>query len=137
MLVGAVAAWLPFSVRFVPFAGGGETNLPAWLQDVPVVSRLLTSLGWYTGEHTSVGEFLTVFGLPWAIAMVALIAAVLQFRPRGDDAPISRWLWWDSRRAGGRSCFAGPGADPGWFSLRLWRSGLSISPANVIESTWR
>ena len=94
ILLGAVAAWLPFSARFVPFAGSGESNLPDWLEDVPIVSRLLTALGFYTGEHTSAGEFLTVFGFPWAIAMVALVVAVIRFRPRGGDArPVSRGVW--------------------------------------------
>ncbi|MGH2560021.1 MAG: DUF2298 domain-containing protein [Thermomicrobiales bacterium] len=72
LLIAAVVAWLPFSVTFVPFAGGEAENLPSFLADLPIVGRLLTTVVAYGGEWTSVAEFLTVFGVGWAIAVIFL-----------------------------------------------------------------
>ncbi len=72
LLIAAVAAWLPFTATFVPFAGGNTDNLPSFLADLPIVGRLLTTVVAYDGERTSVSEFLTVFGIGWAIAVLYL-----------------------------------------------------------------
>jgi uncharacterized membrane protein len=60
---------LPFFLRFVPPTGAAAVELPAILRDVPIVPGLLSSVGPYRGERTSVGEFLTVFGVPYAVAL--------------------------------------------------------------------
>jgi YYY domain-containing protein len=78
LVVAAVAAWLPFTVSFVPFAGGDKSELPSALRDLPLLSRLLTTVGIYTGERTSAGEFLMVFGIGWAAAIVYLTVAVVR-----------------------------------------------------------
>lgn len=89
--VASLVAWLPFTLRFVSFAGGDTSELPSWLRGIPVVPRLLTTVAFYTDERTSVGEFLTVFGLFWAIATVYL-AIRLWSRFAGAGRPIiPRW----------------------------------------------
>ncbi len=70
VLVGAsVLAWLPFTLTFAPLTGGETTSLPELLRDVPIVSRLLTAVGAVTWDHTSMGEFLTVFGVPYVFGL--------------------------------------------------------------------
>lgn len=87
VLIGAsLIAWLPFTVSFVPFAGGDDSNIPSALRDLPLVSRLLTTVGGYNGERTSAGEFIQVFGITWAIAVVWLVVAVVSV-VRAGEAP--------------------------------------------------
>jgi YYY domain-containing protein len=88
----AITVWLPFTVRFVPFAGADESDLPAWLRDLPVLPRLFTTIGWHDGERTSAREFLTVFGLFWVIATVSLIWRAIE-EVRSSDTPfvVPKW----------------------------------------------
>ncbi|MEA2514215.1 MAG: hypothetical protein QOJ59_3702 [Thermomicrobiales bacterium] len=86
LVLASVAAWLPFTVSFVPFAGGDKSGLPSALRDLPLVSRVLTTIGAYTGERTNAGEFLSVFGITWAVAVTYLAVAVVR-AARTDGAP--------------------------------------------------
>jgi YYY domain-containing protein len=88
----SLVAWLPFTLRFVSFAGGDTSQLPSWLQDIPVLPRLLTTIAFYKHERTSVGEFLTIFGLFWAIALLYLGLRLWQ-RFGGQGRPeVRRWV---------------------------------------------
>lgn len=94
LVVGASAliAWLPFTLRFVSFAGN-PTDLPQWVQDLPVLPKLLTTVGFFTGEHTSVSEFLTVFGVTWIISLLYLgLRLWQQIRVHGRPI-VLRWVW--------------------------------------------
>ena len=103
--VASLVAWLPFTLRFVSFAGGDTSQLPSWLQDVPVLPRLLTTIAFYKHERTSVGEFLTVFGLFWIIAMLYLGLAPLATVCRAGTsrrAPLGGCACRDRPAGGGR-----------------------------------
>ena len=90
--VASLLAWLPFTVRFVSFAGGDTSGLLSWLQDVPVLPRMLTTIAFYKHDRTSVGEFLTVFGLFWVIALLYLGLRLWQ-RLGGQGRPeVRRWV---------------------------------------------
>lgn len=89
--VAALGAWLPFTLRFVSFAGNPDA-LPGWVQDLPVVPKVLTTVGLFRGDHTSAGEFLTVFGFLWAVALVYLGVNLWgHLRAHGRPA-VSRWV---------------------------------------------
>jgi YYY domain-containing protein len=91
--VSAIAFWLPFTVRFVPFAGIDDSGLPGWLRDIPLLSRVFTTISWHDGERTSVSEFLTVFGLFWAISVAFLLwQAVASLQESPLDPRASRWI---------------------------------------------
>lgn len=81
VLTGAsIVAWLPFFVTFAPLTGGRAAGLAADLDDLPIVGRLLALVGTVTWDHTSVGEFLTVFGVPYAIGLLFLGSRLLHPR---------------------------------------------------------
>ncbi len=68
LLIGmSVIAWLPFTITFAPPTAGDPTLLPKTVQSLPALPGLLTAIGVQRGEHTSAGEFLTVFGIPYLI----------------------------------------------------------------------
>jgi hypothetical protein len=86
LVAASVIAWLPFTLTFVPFAGGDDSKVPSALRDLPLVSRLLTTVAGYNGERTSAGEFIQVFGITWAIAVIWLVVAVVGVI-RAGEAP--------------------------------------------------
>ena len=65
----SVLAWSPFWVRFVPLLAGSPEQLAEGLRDIPVLTRILTTIGAVEWERTSTGEFLTMFGLPYVFAI--------------------------------------------------------------------
>ena len=70
----AVAAWLPFLATYVPPTSGTAPQLPALIARLPGLSSLIAAVALYRGERTSLIEYLTIFGVPYAfgIALVAL-----------------------------------------------------------------
>jgi len=90
--VAALVAWLPFTLRFVSFAGNpGE--LPGWIQDLPVLPKVLTTVGFFSGEHTSASEFLTVFGVTWIISLLYLGLRFWQQTQTYGRVTPPRWFW--------------------------------------------
>lgn len=71
MVAFSIIPWLPFILTFKPFAGGNKADLPSSLQHIPGLTKLLTTIG-ATGSHTSIGEFLTIFAVPF-VACLALV----------------------------------------------------------------
>jgi YYY domain-containing protein len=90
--IASLVAWLPFTLRFVSFAGGDTSQLPSWLQDIPVIPRLVTTVAFYEDERTSVGEFLTVFGLFWIIAVLFLGLRLWQRLGSQGRPEVRRWV---------------------------------------------
>ena len=65
----SILAWSPFWVGFVPFAGSDQAlDVP----NIPICRQIAENVGGYTGPWTTAGEYLTVFGLLWVIAMLYL-----------------------------------------------------------------
>jgi YYY domain-containing protein len=79
--LASVVAWAPFWITFVPFAGGGERS-----SSLPLVGRLTSTIGAYRGERTSAGEFFTIFGMPWVVAVLFL--GLLLARQRQPETPL-------------------------------------------------
>ncbi len=74
LAASAVIGWAPFVVTFTPFVAGDPATLPTWAQNIPILTRILTTIGVSTWERTGAGEFLRVFGLPWAVVTLGLVA---------------------------------------------------------------
>ncbi len=72
LAASAVAAWLPFFATYVPPTSGAAPELPTLIARLPVVSSLIAAVGLHRGERTSVIEYLTIFGVPYAFG-VALV----------------------------------------------------------------
>jgi YYY domain-containing protein len=87
IVVGAaIVPWLPFYLTFDAPVGNGSTEWPAALRDLPVLSRLFSTIGAHTGERTSTSEFLGIWGVPWLAALGLLLSAYAA-RSRPADAP--------------------------------------------------
>lgn len=76
----SILAWSPFWLGFVPFAGDDTVNVP----NIPGYRQFAENVGGYNGPWTTAGEYLTVFGLLWAIAMLYL--GIETFAPRTSEA---------------------------------------------------
>lgn len=91
LIATAIAAWLPFYANFVTPASSVAELLPAPLQSLPVVPRLFGLIGIHTGERTSIGEFLTIFGLPYALGLWLLGTWWLHTRTGSQRWEVPRW----------------------------------------------
>jgi len=83
LALSAVLAWLPFYVAFKAPTVQGQTGIAGTVQGIPVVGGILASVVGYQGERTSAGEYLSVFGFMWVIALV-LIAIEFWNRRHAD-----------------------------------------------------
>lgn len=72
LALSAVLAWLPFYVAFKAPTIQGQTGIAGAVQGIPVVGGILASVVGYQGERTSAGEYLSVFGFMWVIALVLI-----------------------------------------------------------------
>lgn len=70
LVAGSLVAWLPFWLGFDPPIGQGGGA--AGTADLPVLGRFARIVGAVTWERTSVGEFLTMFGIPYAVVLAFL-----------------------------------------------------------------
>jgi YYY domain-containing protein len=73
----SVVAWLPFTLDFSPPAGFDAGGLPRTAEGIPVVHRIVSVFRLVTWERTSFAEFLTMFGIPFAVA-ICLLCLLLQ-----------------------------------------------------------
>src|SRR5215213_7545124 len=73
----AIAAWLPFLATYVPPTAGVAPELPTLIARLPVVSSLIAAVGLHRGERTSVIEYLTVFGVPYAFGVALVVSEAL------------------------------------------------------------
>ncbi|MFL5762272.1 MAG: DUF2298 domain-containing protein [Thermomicrobiales bacterium] len=68
----SIVAWLPFTLAFSPPTGLETRGLPNTVKGFPVVQRIASLFRLVTWERTSLGEFLTMFGIPFAVAVCFL-----------------------------------------------------------------
>lgn len=76
LIASAVIPWLPFVRSYAPPSLPLE-SAPNWFAHVPVLPRVAALVDLYTGERTSLAEYLTMFGVPYAFG-VALLAVSLR-----------------------------------------------------------
>ena len=72
LAAASLLAWAPFWAGFDPPVGqgGGEGASP--LSGIPLLGRIGATVGLVTWERTSVGEFLTMFGIPYLVGLAFL-----------------------------------------------------------------
>jgi YYY domain-containing protein len=83
VVLAAIIPWLPFFATYRPPVVSLSGIEPAWLTQLPVVSRLLGLVAPYIGVRTSVVEYLTMFGVPYFVGFVLVMAGVNWSDARG------------------------------------------------------
>ena len=76
VVVAALLPWLPFFATYRPPLVQMSDMDPAWLTQIPVVSRVLGLVAPYTGVRTSAGEYLTMFGVPYVIGVLLVFTGI-------------------------------------------------------------
>jgi YYY domain-containing protein len=76
MTLAALLAWLPFTATFVPLIDRDSVQIRDGFENIPALSWLLKTIGNVVWERTSIGEFLTIFGVPYVAGLVLLGFAV-------------------------------------------------------------
>jgi uncharacterized membrane protein len=81
LAVSAIVAWLPFLIRYVPPTSDAGLSELARL---PVVSSVLSAVAFHLGERTSLGEYLTIFGIPYVFGVALLLVVWRDEAVRGE-----------------------------------------------------
>ena len=80
LAASAILAWLPFLVAYVPpTTEAGSSGLGR----LPGVSTVVSAVALHTGERTSVGEYLTIFGVPYVFGVVFVVVVWRSEAARG------------------------------------------------------
>ncbi len=72
LVLSALLVWLPFTVSFVPFFDRNTVAIRPSLENIPILSTILTTIGKVSWDRTSVSEFLTIFGVPYVACLILL-----------------------------------------------------------------
>lgn len=86
LVAASVMAWLPFTLTYSPPTVAQLT--PALAQSSPL-ARLFGIVSLHGGERTSIGEYLTIFGVPYIIGVLLLVTTYVGKRDASREG--SRW----------------------------------------------
>ncbi|MDQ3539591.1 MAG: DUF2298 domain-containing protein, partial [Chloroflexota bacterium] len=136
VLVSSIALWLPFHAAFEAPTRSSETAFAGIVQTIPVIGGILASLASVTGDRTPLGDYVSIFGFPYVIALMVI---ALEFWKRQDRAHDSAIL--GVGLAGAVIMILGAILLPMPLLalcglpivgiLLLWERDASLSPANV------
>jgi YYY domain-containing protein len=81
LAASAIVAWIPFLILYdPPTSDAGLSGLAR----VPVVSSVLSAVAFHVGERTSLGEYLTIFGVPFVFGIGLLLIVWRDEAERGE-----------------------------------------------------
>jgi YYY domain-containing protein len=89
--LASVLAWWPFFSSYDPPTMPVISGLPSWLSRLPLIPSILSAVALYSGERTSIAEYLTIFGIPYAFG-VGLVAIGIVASPAAKNEDILKTL---------------------------------------------
>jgi YYY domain-containing protein len=85
LVAASIAAWLPFFATYDPPTVVDPGEVPSLIARLPLVPRLVSAVGLHLGERTSVGEYITVFGVQYAFGVALVISAIRSWGSSRQD----------------------------------------------------
>jgi YYY domain-containing protein len=92
VVLSSLICWLPFYVNFEAPTRQGSSAAAEKLAGIPVVGSLLASIAGYTGDRSSFGDYFSVFGFAWTIAIVFIASEFYQRRDEEHDRQMQNLL---------------------------------------------
>lgn len=89
-IASAIVAWAPFILDFTPPGGADRSTIPSFARSIPGLRTLFETVGGNGFDYTSAGEFLKVFGLPYALICLALVVAARELPGTITDSRLIR-----------------------------------------------
>lgn len=89
-LVAGMLAWLPFLIAFDAPVQVGDTEFAERVSSIPVIGDLLASIGAWTGERTTAGDYLGIFGFFYPVLVAVIAIELIGRRDNGGDPFIAR-----------------------------------------------
>lgn len=136
VIASSVVLWLPFHAAFEAPTRSSESAFAAIVQNTPVIGGILASLAPVTGDRTTLGDYVSILGFPYVIALAVI---VVEFWKRQDREHDSAML--GAGFAGAAVMVLGAILLPMPLLalcglpivaiLLLWERDSSLSPANV------
>lgn len=87
IVAASIVAWLPFVVTYDSPMNASLSSTPGLLGTIPFLPSLLSSFDLYTGERTSIGEYLTIFGVPYLCGVALVLLGEAPYK--GDHERVS------------------------------------------------
>ncbi len=79
--LSALVSWSPFFLMYAPPTSSSLSSLPGWAASLPVVPNLLSGFAIHAGERTSLLEYLTIFGAPYAFGVALVLSGLWHCSP--------------------------------------------------------
>ncbi|MEJ7839240.1 MAG: DUF2298 domain-containing protein, partial [Thermomicrobiales bacterium] len=92
VIASSLVIWLPFYVKFEAPTRQGTTALAEALANVPAIGGLLASVSGYTDERTTFGQYLSIFGFIWVIAIALIAVEFYRRREQAYDAGVQKMI---------------------------------------------
>jgi YYY domain-containing protein len=92
VIASSLFLWLPFFLRFEAPARENNSALADTFGGLPVIGGVISSIAAYGGPRTSFGDFLSVFGFVWIVALVLIGVAIYDRRDATYDPAIQSTL---------------------------------------------
>ena len=89
-LVAGIAAWSPFILSFEAPVRTGDSGFADAVGDLPVVGGVLASIAVYSGERTSISDYLSILGFFYPVLLVAIVVALVSEREADGDPLVAR-----------------------------------------------
>ncbi len=85
LLAASFAAWLPFYATFVTPTAIDPGEVPPLIARLPLVPRVVSAVGLHLGERTSVVEYMTIFGVQYALGVALVITGIRTWNSSRQD----------------------------------------------------
>lgn len=76
LIVSSILPWLPYWISYVPPAQPVDLDGLGFLQRLPILPRIVSTLSLNSIDYTSIGEYLTIFGVGYASGILLLGAGI-------------------------------------------------------------
>ena len=92
VVVSSLICWLPFYLNFEAPTRQADSAAAEQVAKIPVIGGLLASVAGYTGERSSFGDYFSIFGFAWTIAIVLIVSEFYQRRDLPHDRQVQNIL---------------------------------------------
>ncbi len=89
-VVAGAVAWSPFILRFDAPVRAPENGFAETLNGVPVIGGVIASVAAYSGDRTSILDYLSIFGYFYPILLVTIVVALASHQDGDGDPLVTR-----------------------------------------------
>ncbi|HYH13431.1 MAG TPA: DUF2298 domain-containing protein, partial [Thermomicrobiales bacterium] len=89
-LIAGVLAWLPFITSFEAPVRTSDGAVADTLANIPVLGDVIASFAAYSGDRTSITDYISIFGFFYPVILISIIVALVSKQDIDTDPLITR-----------------------------------------------